>query len=290
MKLQRIRILVSIPLVIKVTILAAILVSLAGFLLWSGDLCVPWNASDACSVDWQATGGIFSAIAIGITAYVAHQGLKTWRDQHHAKLAMEALSAIHEGVADLRSAISSQAISDFATPAQSDLENSDRYRAYLLNRSFESARRFRDSAINSRRLWAKIETLGSQIRANEKTTVGGPNPWEELVSLRYELLDDAYLLKAYEEHIRRGETTEFGLCGNNQPETDLERAKEMFPHEIRGRSGLYIGETEISNGSFSDRQRELREKIQGIVTMARYTSFQLTGKEWTPENKYEIPG
>lgn len=288
MKLQLIQTLVSIPLVTKVMIVLAAI--LACFLLWSGNLCVPWNASDACSVDWQVTGEIFSAIAIGITAYVAYKGLKTWGLQHHAKLAMEALSAIHEGVADLRSAISSQAISDFATPTQSDLENSDRLRTYILNRCFESARRFRDSAINSQGLWAKIETLGSQIRANEKTTFSGHNPWEELVSLRYELLDDAYLLKAYEEHIRRGETTEFGLCGNNQPETDLERAKELFPHEIRGRSGLYIGETEISNGSFSDRQRELREKIQGIVTMARYTSFQLTGKEWAPENKYEIPG
>lgn len=258
---------------------------------WSGDLCLPMRDSNRCRVDWVAFGSVASSVAVIAAACAAFLGLHTWRHEQRASLAMEMLSLIHEGVAKIRAALSPQSIANASGVATVNFDDRDAIMAYQRERMLLSARHFRETALQDSIFWARLEAMASKVRA--LFSDGWAYPLERLVALRSELLDLAYLVKAFEEHLARGGLeSNFAICGDLGSGGTLERARALFPCELRSSafSREYFGETEVSGGSFSEDFVQFRKEIETLVTLSRAVAFGVFEKEWSRENSYRGPG
>lgn len=263
----------------------------SAYFLWTGDLCIPTRENNSCYVQWNALGSIVAGLAIGGTAIVAFWGLNTWKHEQRAELAMEMLTLAHEGVAQLRTSLSPQPITDSIDASNLDYNNRASIRNYLRERNFRSARYFRQNELATVKFWARLEATASKVRAI--FTEFDAYPLEKLMQIRNELLDLAFLLKAYEEHLARRSGEEFSICGSDHDDDALDRATELFPCELRSDVFVrnYIGETEVSGGSFSESYNQLKYDLESVVTLARSMAFRIFGKKWIPEeNRYQGPG
>ncbi|NOX93837.1 MAG: hypothetical protein GXP04_01715 [Alphaproteobacteria bacterium] len=261
------------------------------YFFWSGDLCIPTKNENSCVVDWGVFGNTLSGIAIGATALAAFWGLNTWQTKQRASLAMEILTLVHEGVSQLRYSLSPQGFTASGKAKKVDFNDRKAVKKYWLKQHFRSALHFRESELDARFFWTRVEAKASHVRTIFSEF--DAHPLERLLEIRFELLDLAYLVKAYEDQPNRGEIEDFSICGDGNGTQDaLQKAMSLFPCEIRSDvfSRSYFGETEIAGGSLSDEYMDLKRELEGLITLARYTAFRIYEKKWSYNNNYQGPG